>query len=44
MRNSDARCLVITGTDPAFCSGDDVKQIMGGGEKPPDLGLARNHG
>jgi enoyl-CoA hydratase/carnithine racemase len=25
------RCLVITGADPAFCSGDDVKQIMGGG-------------
>ena len=38
VRESSARCLVITGTDPAFCSGDDVKQIMGGGEKPPDLG------
>jgi enoyl-CoA hydratase len=25
---TDARCLVITGRDPAFCSGDDVKQIM----------------
>jgi len=25
---TDTRCLVITGTDPAFCSGDDVKQIM----------------
>jgi enoyl-CoA hydratase/carnithine racemase len=23
-----ARCLVITGADPAFCSGDDVKQVM----------------
>jgi enoyl-CoA hydratase len=23
-----ARCLVVTGADPAFCSGDDVKQIM----------------
>jgi enoyl-CoA hydratase/carnithine racemase len=23
-----ARCLVVTGTDPAFCSGDDVKQVM----------------
>jgi enoyl-CoA hydratase len=22
------RCLVVTGADPAFCSGDDVKQIM----------------
>jgi enoyl-CoA hydratase len=25
-----ARCLVITGADPAFCSGDDVKQVMVG--------------
>jgi enoyl-CoA hydratase/carnithine racemase len=23
-----ARCLVITGADPAFCSGDDVKQVL----------------
>jgi enoyl-CoA hydratase len=23
-----ARCLIITGRDPAFCSGDDVKQVM----------------
>lgn len=37
VRDSTARCLVITATDPAFCSGDDVKQIMGGGETPPDL-------
>jgi enoyl-CoA hydratase len=28
---------VITGTDPAFCSGDDVKQVMGGGDRPPDV-------
>lgn len=25
------RCLVVTGADPTFCSGDDVKQVMGGG-------------
>jgi enoyl-CoA hydratase len=37
VRESTARCLVITGADPAFCSGDDVKQIMGGGEKPPPV-------
>lgn len=30
VRATKARCLVITGTDPAFCSGDDVKQIMAG--------------
>ncbi len=28
VETSQARCIVITGTDPAFCSGDDVKQIM----------------
>ncbi len=28
-----ARCLVITGVDPAFCSGDDVRQVMGAGEQ-----------
>ena len=28
VRTTTARCLVITGNDPAFCSGDDVKQIM----------------
>jgi enoyl-CoA hydratase/carnithine racemase len=28
VRDSTARCLVITGADPAFCSGDDVKQVM----------------
>jgi enoyl-CoA hydratase len=26
------RCIVVTGADPAFCSGDDVRQVMGGGE------------
>jgi enoyl-CoA hydratase len=25
------RCLIVTGSDPAFCSGDDVRQVMGGG-------------
>jgi enoyl-CoA hydratase len=31
VRTTTARCLVITGTDPAFCSGDDVREVMGGG-------------
>src|SRR5881227_1491703 len=35
VRTTEARCLVITGADPAFCSGDDVKAVMGGGERPP---------
>lgn len=24
----EVHCIVLTGTDPAFCSGDDVKEIM----------------
>jgi enoyl-CoA hydratase/carnithine racemase len=32
VRTTTSRCLVITGADPAFCSGDDVRQVMGGGE------------
>jgi enoyl-CoA hydratase/carnithine racemase len=32
VRDTTARCLVITGADPAFCSGDDVRQVMGGGD------------
>ena len=34
--DADVRCLVITGEDPAFCSGDDVKLIMAGPERPSD--------
>src|SRR5215211_8235986 len=28
VRTTSARCLVVTGADPAFCSGDDVKSVM----------------
>src|SRR5262249_2615817 len=28
IETTTARCVVVTGRDPAFCSGDDVKQIM----------------
>ena len=34
VRTTTARCLVITGADPTFCSGDDVRKVMakvGGG-------------
>lgn len=33
VRRSQARAIVITGADPAFCSGDDVREVMGGGEQ-----------
>lgn len=29
-RDADVRCIVLTGADPAFCSGDDVKELMTG--------------
>ncbi len=28
-----ARCLIVTGADPAFCSGEDVKEMMTGEQK-----------
>lgn len=28
--DGEVRCVVLTGTDPAFCSGEDVKQMMTG--------------
>lgn len=37
VRETTARCLVVTGADPAFCSGDDVKQVMvGAGDATSD--------
>ncbi len=41
VRETQARCLVVTGDDPAFCSGDDVKQIMAGPKGPPVEALTR---
>ncbi|MBD3646449.1 MAG: enoyl-CoA hydratase/isomerase family protein [Pseudomonadales bacterium] len=29
-KDADVRCIIVTGTDPAFCSGDDVKELMTG--------------
>jgi len=28
--DDDVRCVIVTGADPAFCSGDDVREIMAG--------------
>jgi enoyl-CoA hydratase/carnithine racemase len=39
VRTTSARCLVITGADPAFCSGDDVKQIMAAAGPEVSAGL-----
>src|SRR3954468_13352948 len=40
VRTTDARVLVITGADPSFCSGDDVREIMAGDGPPPELAAA----
>ena len=40
VRNSTARCIVVTGADPAFCSGDDVREVMGGGSGPAPTAVA----
>lgn len=40
VRQTTARCVVITGTDPAFCSGDDVREVMGGGTGPTPVAVA----
>ena len=29
-RDPEVRCILLTGADPAFCSGDDVREIMVG--------------
>src|ERR1700730_15899762 len=28
--DDEVRCVVVTGADPAFCSGEDVKEMMTG--------------
>lgn len=40
VETTEARCLVVTGADPAFCSGDDVKQIMVNAGKEVASGLS----
>ncbi|HVF76539.1 MAG TPA: enoyl-CoA hydratase-related protein [Acidimicrobiales bacterium] len=33
-RTTKGRCIIVTGADPAFCSGDDVRELLNGGEGP----------
>jgi enoyl-CoA hydratase/carnithine racemase len=43
VRKCEARVIVLTGAgDKAFCSGDDVKQILGGEAKPPPEAIERS--
>jgi enoyl-CoA hydratase/carnithine racemase len=40
VRSTTARCIIITGRDPAFCSGDDVREVMGGGDREHGIEVA----
>ncbi|MDE0802250.1 MAG: enoyl-CoA hydratase-related protein [Acidimicrobiales bacterium] len=42
IRDTTARCLVVTGAGPSFCSGDDVKEVMAGPSGPPTESLERS--
>ncbi|RRO14714.1 enoyl-CoA hydratase/isomerase family protein [Saccharopolyspora rhizosphaerae] len=35
VRTTSARVLVVTGAGRSFCSGDDVRELMGSGDTPP---------
>jgi enoyl-CoA hydratase/carnithine racemase len=37
----DTRCVIVTGADPAFCSGDDVREIMATPRAAPRQPLVR---
>jgi len=41
VRSCTARVLIITGEGRAFCAGDDVKQILGSSEPPPEAFVER---
>jgi enoyl-CoA hydratase/carnithine racemase len=38
--DEDVRCIVVTGTDPAFCAGEDVKEMMTGDRRPAEPAAA----
>jgi enoyl-CoA hydratase/carnithine racemase len=40
-RDEEIRCVVVTGADPAFCSGEDVKEMMTGDARPERSAVAR---
>lgn len=39
---NEVRCVIVTGADPAFCSGDDVREIMAG-PKPVETQVTVRH-
>ena len=41
--DAEVRCVVVTGADPAFCSGDDVGEIMAGPKAVSAAPAAKSH-
>jgi enoyl-CoA hydratase/carnithine racemase len=35
--DDEVRCVILIGTDPAFCAGEDIKEIMGGPERAASI-------
>lgn len=45
VKDDSARCVIVTGADPAFCSGDDVREIMAAprpADKQPTAPIVRH--
>jgi len=42
VRTSEARCLVVTGSEDSFCAGDDVKKVMANPDAKPGERLAHD--
>jgi enoyl-CoA hydratase/carnithine racemase len=43
VRDPLARCVIVTGADPAFCSGDDVVELMATPRPPTDASPVVRH-
>jgi enoyl-CoA hydratase/carnithine racemase len=43
VRDPEARCVIVTGADPAFCSGDDVVELMATPRPPTDASPVVRH-
>ena len=43
VRDPKARCVIVTGADPAFCSGDDVVELMATPRPPSDTAPVVRH-
>ena len=41
-QDPEVRCVILTGTDPAFCSGEDVKEMMTGEPNPDSMQRLRS--